>query len=82
LRFFDVFYLLQKVLNTQDFAKKKPYKKLLQKNRKITKNLKCKMKKMTHPPFTTTTFYGSPPKQKQKNLKWYEQFFVCSTKTL
>jgi len=81
LRFFDVFYLLQKVLKRK-ILQKKTYKKLLQKNRKITKNLKCKMKKMTHPPFTTTTFYGSPPKQKQKNLKWYEQFFVCSTKTL
>jgi len=68
LRFFDVFYLLQKVLKRK-ILQKKTYKKLLQKNRKIKKNLKCKMKKMTHPPFTTTTFYGSPPKQKQKKLE-------------
>jgi len=33
----------------QNFEKK-TIKKILQKNRKIMKNLKCKMKKMTYPP--------------------------------
>lgn len=34
---------------------KKNIKKILQKNRKIMKNLKCKMKKMTYPPISQTT---------------------------
>jgi len=38
----------------QNFEKK-TIKKILQKNRKIMKNLKCKMKKMTYPPISQTT---------------------------
>jgi hypothetical protein len=61
---------------------KKTIKKILQKNRKIMKNLKCKMKKMTHPPLLLQPFMVRPPNKNKKNLKLYEQFFVCSTKTL
>lgn len=69
----------------QDFEKKN-IKKILQKNRKIMKNLKCKMKKMTYPPISQTlittksTFNGGPAPNKQK-LEMMNNFF-CSTKNI
>lgn len=86
LRFFDVFYLLQKVLCASFW--KKTIKKILQKNRKIMKNLKCKMKKMTYPPISQTTLITTkstflmvwPAPNKQK-LEMMNNFF-CSTKNI
>jgi hypothetical protein len=71
---FLMFSTYSKGTNTQNFAKK-TIKKLLQKNRKITKNLKCKMKKMTHPPINLLLqllpFMVRPPNKNKKT--WNEE---------
>jgi hypothetical protein len=74
-----MFSTYSKGTNTQNFAKK-TIKKLLQKNRKITKNLKCKMKKMTHPPINLLLqlpFMVRPPnKNKKLEMRNNNFFFV------
>lgn len=85
LRFFDVFYLLRKVLHAR-FCKKKSIKKYYKKIEKSMKNLKCKMKKMTYPPIAnktliTTTVPLMVPGPKQK-LEMKRTIFFVLQKTL